>query len=114
MKTRYPFVSHLALALLLALGAQAAAAPASAAPRRAPTRAAAPADAKAAPVDINTATASDLESVPGIGPALARRIVGFREKNGAFASVDDLLKVQGIGEKSLAKLRPHVTVAKAK
>lgn len=114
MKTRYPLVPHLALALLLALGAQGAVAPAFAAVRRAPARAASPADAKSAPVDINTATMSDLESVPGIGRALAQRIVTFREKNGSFARVDDLLKVRGIGEKSLEKLRPYVTVAKAK
>lgn len=85
----------------------------------APTRAAAPAPARAAasdlkPVDLNTAGSADLEAVPGIGKSLAQRIVTFREKNGPFASVDDLLKVQGIGEKSLQKLRPYFVVAKAK
>jgi competence protein ComEA len=85
----------------------------------APTRAAAPAAAKTAtadarPVDINTAGSTELESVPGIGKSLAQRILTFREKNGAFGSVDDLLKVQGIGEKSLQKLRPYLIVAKAK
>ena len=66
------------------------------------------------PVDINTAASEALQSVPGIGKSLAQRIIAFREKNGAFQSVDDLLKVQGIGEKSLQKLRPYVTVAKSK
>jgi competence protein ComEA len=85
----------------------------------APARAAAPAAAKTAaadarPVDINTAGSAELESVPGIGKSLAQRILTFREKNGAFASVDDLLKVQGIGEKSLQKLRPYLVVPKAK
>lgn len=87
----------------------------------APSRAAAPAPARAAaaasdarPVDLNTATSADLEAVPGIGKSLAQRILTFREKNGAYGSVDDLLKVQGIGEKSLEKLRPYLVVAKAK
>jgi len=85
----------------------------------APSRATAPAPVRAAaqdarPVDINTASSADLEAVPGIGKSLAQRILAFREKNGAFGSVDDLLKVQGIGEKSLEKLRPYLVVAKAK
>ena len=84
-----------------------------------PTHAAAPASARPAtgdvkPVDLNTADAAALESVPGIGKSLAQRIVTFREKNGAFGSVDDLLKVQGIGEKSLQNLRPYLIVAKGK
>jgi competence protein ComEA len=99
-----------ALVMVIALAAVAAAAP---------SRAAAPAAAKSAaadakPVDINTAGAPELESVPGIGKSLAQRILAFREKNGAFATVDDLLKVQGIGEKSLQHLRPYLTVSKAK
>ena len=86
----------------------------------APPHAGAPASTRAAaqdagrPVDINTASSADLEAVPGIGKSLAQRILAFREKNGAFGSVDDLLKVQGIGEKSLEKLRPYLIVAKAK
>jgi competence protein ComEA len=76
------------------------------------TVAAAPAEAKL--VDLNAAGSDELEAVPGIGKSLATRIVTFREKNGAFKSVDDLLKVQGIGEKSLEKLRPFVTVSTAK
>lgn len=85
----------------------------------APSHAAAPAPSKGAaadakPVDINTASATELESVPGIGKSLAQRILTFREKNGAFGSVDDLLKVQGIGEKSLEHLRPYLVVSKAK
>jgi comEA protein len=79
-----------------------------------PTAAAAAPAAESKPVDINAAASDDLEAVPGIGKSLATRIVAFREKNGAFKSVDELLKVQGIGEKSLEKLRPYVTVGKAK
>lgn len=63
-------------------------------------------------VDINKASAADLVAVPGIGKVLAQRIVEFREKNGPFGEVDDLLKVQGIGEKSLEKLRPYLTCGK--
>jgi len=65
-------------------------------------------------VDINQATIQELESLPQVGPALAKRIVDFRETHGAFKSVDDLLKVQGIGEKILAKLRDRVSVSPAK
>ncbi|HJQ97000.1 MAG TPA: helix-hairpin-helix domain-containing protein [Candidatus Polarisedimenticolaceae bacterium] len=76
--------------------------------------AAAAASAEAKPVDLNAAGSDELEAVPGIGKSLASKIVAFREKNGAFKTVDDLLKVQGVGEKSLEKLRPYLTVSKAK
>jgi len=66
------------------------------------------------PIDINTADGAAFESVPGIGKSLSQRILSFREKNGPFQTVDDLLKVQGIGEKSIQKLRPYLTVARAK
>ena len=65
-------------------------------------------------VDINTASTEVLVTVPGIGEALAQRIVGFREKNGPFETVDDLLKVRGIGEISLAKFRHHLMAGKKK
>jgi len=68
----------------------------------------------AAPVDLNRAAAEELAQVPGIGPVLAQRIVDWREENGPFRRIEDLLKVKGIGETSLAKLRPHVTVATPK
>jgi competence protein ComEA len=67
-----------------------------------------------AAVDVNNATVEELMAVPGIGQVIAQRIVEFREKNGPFKAVDDLLKVQGIGEKSLAKIRDHLSVGKAK
>ena len=67
-----------------------------------------------ATVDINTATVEELASVPGIGQVIAQRIVEFREKNGPYKSLDDLLKVQGIGEKSLAKIRERLAVGKSK
>ncbi|MEE9218830.1 MAG: ComEA family DNA-binding protein [Acidobacteriota bacterium] len=69
------------------------------------------ADADAARLDVNKASAQELEALPYVGPALAQRIVDFREAHGPFKSVDDLLKVQGIGEKILARLRSRVTVS---
>jgi competence protein ComEA len=64
------------------------------------------------PLDINTATADDLQRLPGIGPTLAGRIIA-RRKDTPFKSVDDLRHVSGIGAKTLEKLRPFVTVASA-
>ncbi|MGA1838347.1 ComEA family DNA-binding protein [Herbiconiux sp. 11R-BC] len=69
--------------------------------------AATPAGAK---VNLNAATALDLDALPRIGPAMAARIVGWRETNGPFSSVDDLLQVTGIGDKTLEGLRDLVTV----
>jgi competence ComEA-like helix-hairpin-helix protein len=65
-------------------------------------------------VNLNTATASDLESVPGVGPSLAARIIEYRQKNGAFKKLDDLMNVRGIGEKSFLKLKPYIIVTPAK
>jgi competence protein ComEA len=67
------------------------------------TTAASPA---AAPVDLNTCSAAQLDTLPGIGPALAKRIIAARP----FASVDDLDRVSGLGPAALARLRPLVTV----
>ncbi|MCB0077226.1 MAG: ComEA family DNA-binding protein [Anaerolineales bacterium] len=61
-------------------------------------------------VGLNSATAAELETLPGIGPALAGRIVEYREANGPFTSVDQLQEVRGIGEKLLDQLRDHVTL----
>ncbi len=61
-------------------------------------------------VNVNTAGAAELQLLPRIGPALAGRIVEFREANGAFKSVDELVAVKGIGERSLAKLKPYLAV----
>jgi competence protein ComEA len=61
-------------------------------------------------VDLNTADQAALETLPRIGPALAERIIAWRDDNGRFSSVDDLLAVPGIGEKLLAGLRDGVRV----
>jgi len=100
------------IAPVLVLSAALAAVTLTAPPVVPPASAAAPAETK--PVDLNAAGSDELEAVPGIGKSLAGKIVAFREKNGAFKSVDDLLKVQGVGEKSLEKLRPYLTVSKGK
>ena len=64
----------------------------------------------AGPINVNTASAEELEELPGIGPTLAAAIVEDRERNGPFTSVDDLNRVPGIGEGRLAPLRDLVTV----
>lgn len=61
-------------------------------------------------IDLNAADQAALETLPRIGPALAERIIAWREENGRFTSVDDLLAVPGIGEKLLAGLRDGVRV----
>lgn len=66
--------------------------------------------ADARQVDVNTADASELERLPGVGSALARRIVEDRESHGAFSSVEDLTRVRGIGPETRERLEPYVTV----
>lgn len=60
------------------------------------------------PVSLNTATAEQLETLPGVGPVLAQRIVGYRAQHGGFRSVDELREVSGIGDRRFADLRPLV------
>ncbi len=62
------------------------------------------------PVKLNAATAAELQRLPGIGPAMAKRIIDYRTQYGPFRSVTDLLSVKGIGPKTLEKLTPLVTV----
>lgn len=62
-------------------------------------------------INLNTATAAQLESIPGIGAKTAERIVEYRQKNGAFKKVEDLMNVRGVGEKSFLKIKPLITVA---
>lgn len=86
--------------------------PASTTPAAAPASKAAPATAKpaAAKVNINTADETALMSIKGIGKTKAKSIIEYRQKNGAFKTVDELTKVKGIGEKSLGKFKDQVTV----
>ncbi|MCS7233140.1 MAG: helix-hairpin-helix domain-containing protein [Synergistetes bacterium] len=60
-------------------------------------------------VNVNKATVEELERLPGIGKTMAKRIVEYREKNGPFKEPSDLLKVKGIGEKKLEKIRSMIT-----
>jgi competence protein ComEA len=75
--------------------------------------AAQPMGAETAPLNLNTASAAELASLKGIGPAKAQAIVEHRDKNGQFKSVDDLKLVRGVGDKMLEQLRPQVTVGAA-
>ena len=68
----------------------------------------------AAPVNLNTATMDQLATIPGIGVKTAERIIAYREKNGGFKKVEDLMNVQGVGEKSFLKMKPLITVAAVK
>lgn len=61
-------------------------------------------------IDVNTATAAELEELMGIGPVLAQAIVDYREANGPFASIDELLAVSGIGETKLEGIRDDITL----
>jgi competence protein ComEA len=82
-----------------------------------PTASPAPADATATdgapasgPINLNTATQAELETLPGIGPTLAQAIVAERDRSGGFRSVEDLRRVRGIGDARFAQVRPLVTV----
>jgi competence protein ComEA len=61
-------------------------------------------------VNLNTATLEQLQTLPGVGPVLAQRIIDYRESNGAFRSVEDLRKVSGIGDARFNELKARVTV----
>jgi competence protein ComEA len=63
-----------------------------------------------APVNLNTATAAQLDTLPGMGASTAQRIVEYRQKNGPFKKIEELMNVKGIGEKSFLKLKPLITV----
>ena len=61
-------------------------------------------------VNLNSATQAELEELPGVGPVTAQSILAFRSENGAFTAVDELLEVSGIGDATLAKIAPYVTL----
>jgi competence protein ComEA len=63
------------------------------------------------PVNLNTATIQQLEALPGIGPRTAARIIEYREKHGPFKKVEELMNVQGVGEKSFLRIRSQLTVS---
>ena len=68
------------------------------------------ASAPRGPININRATASDLDSLDGIGPVIAKRIIAFRTTNGPFTAIEDLLKVSGIGDAKFAQFKEKIRV----
>ncbi len=99
-----------ALFLLLTILAFAAL-PAAAQQKSASSRPATPkASAPTSPVNLNTATQAQLEALPGVGAKAAQRILEYRQKNGNFKKIEDLMNVKGFGEKSFLKLKPMLTV----
>ncbi len=77
----------------------------------APALAAAKETTPAKQVELNHATAEELVALPGVGEKLAARIIEYRDQNGGFKSVDELMNIKGIGEKNFQKLETRVRVA---
>jgi competence protein ComEA len=75
-----------------------------------PTRAGSKATAPRGPININRANASDLDSLDGIGPVIAKRIIAYRTTNGPFLVLEDLLKVSGIGDAKFAQFKEKIRV----
>jgi competence protein ComEA len=91
--------------VMLTLGVSAAAAQS--------IRSTTPTMSAAAPLNLNSATLAQLEALPGIGKATAERILEYRQKNGGFKKIEELMNVRGVGEKSFLTLKPLITVAAA-
>jgi competence protein ComEA len=100
-----------ALLVLVTVLAMAAVPAAASQQKSSAAKSATTAAAPTTPVNINTATQEQLETLPGLGAKVAQRIIEYRQKNGNFKKVEDLMNVKGIGEKSFLKLKPMLTVS---
>jgi competence protein ComEA len=94
------FLKPLGLALLLALPLAAAGGTVAKAKAKAPSH----------PINLNTASVTELMQLPRVGAHAAERIVSFRKEHGGFQRPEDLMNVKGIGEKSFQKLKPYLSV----
>lgn len=104
------------LALATALALSVLAAPAFAQVAATPAQTPKPAKTTPAPqsVNLNSATATELEALPGVGLATAARIIEYRQKVGGFKKIEDLMNVKGIGEKMFLNLKPLIVVTPVK
>jgi competence protein ComEA len=93
----------IAVLMMLALGVGTAAA-------QGTSRAPAAKEMSETPVNLNTATAAQLETLPGVGAATAQRILEYRQKSGGFKKIEELMNVRGIGEVNFLKLKALVSV----
>ncbi len=104
----YRLAARLVVIVALVLGAQTWLVAQKAQPAKAD------AGAAAAVINLNTATAEQLDALPGVGAKMAARIIEYRQKNGPFKKVEDLMNVKGIGEKAFLKMKNQLTVGTAK
>jgi competence protein ComEA len=107
MRVLLMFLAVAAMAVIPVAAAQQDKVPA---PETKAARASKAAPAPAAPINLNTATQAQLESLPGVGPKAAQRILEYRKQNGNFKKIEDLMNVKGFGEKTFLKLKPMLTV----
>jgi len=108
----FAFVAAAAIAAVTTATPSAQSKAPSAAPKPAPSSA--KAAASGAVVNINTASVAEFATLPGIGEKTAARIVEYRQKNGNFKKVEELMNVRGIGEKNFLKLKPQLAIGQAK
>ena len=103
------FLSLVAVAFLISSHPHAAAAAQRTAGARSGAKA--PVAGAAAVINLNSASGTDLATLPGIGAKTAARIVEYRQKNGPFKKIEELMNVRGVGEKNFLKLKGQITVA---
>jgi competence protein ComEA len=107
VRMAYSILTLASLVLMVAVQAAPAAAQSKA-------RASAAKPAATGPININTASAAELEGLPGVGPKMAARIIEYRQKNGPFKKIEDVMNVRGLGEKNFLKVKGQLTVGAPK